>query len=674
MKNIYFLFLVVCTVSYRITCAQTDSLVNRSPDIHIIELKEVIIGSVQKQNTDRLLQFYKANSSATLEDILSRLPEMNLIRRGPYGMEPSIRSFSGGQLNVLVDGMRIHGACTDKMDPVTIYIEPINLQSLQVQTGNKGFVNGSATGGTLNMKMAEPEFTQNNTLSGIFNSGYQTAAKAIYESALLNYASGRWAFRVSGTYRNNQDYRAGGGDIISFSQFRKTNYSLSAKYQPDDNTYIKADMLADDGWNIGYPALPMDVGYAQARIAAVTIHQKRGPWQLYNWETKVYGNYIQHNMDDTHRPSVAVHMDMPGVSHTIGAYSSGTIQLPKKQNIVLRADASSTYLKASMTMYQQNQPPMYMLTWPDNTRNQYGISASLYLPIDSSLSMQINSRADVISYHLVSTQSKDQVSILGNSSGRMDFLKNISIQVSKKISKKISHAMSAGFSEREPTASELYGFYLFNSHDGYDYIGNPSLKKENTLQADYSINFRTIKNTIQFHAFYSQIFHYILGSRENSLSAMTIDANGVKSFSNVSRAFITGAEATAMLKVFTKTDLISTVRYTYGRLTNSRPLPYIAPLKNITSLRYQSNRYSVQLEYEAAAAQNRINEDAGERNTSGYILLHLRGSYDFLLWQKQVSLQSGIENILDKNYREHLDWGNIPRQGRNLYIQLKFSF
>lgn len=670
MKKVIFILLYSIGF-FSIAFSQTDS----SADNHVVELKEVIVGSVQKHVNDHLLQFYKANNAATLEDIISRIPEMNLVRRGAYGMEPVIRCFNGGQVNVMVDGMRMYGACTDKMDPVTIYIEPINLQNLQVQTGNKGFVNGSSIGGTLNMKMAEPEFLQNKKLSGTINSGYQTSAKGLYESAALNYSTGKWAFRISGTYRNSQNYRAGGGENISFSQFRKTNYSMSAKYEPDNNTYIKTDLLADDGWNIGYPALPMDVGYAAARIAALTIHKKVWLHRFYNWETKVYGNYVQHYMDDTHRPSVPMHMDMPGVSHTIGAYSTGTLQLWKKQSIIIKADASSTYLKASMTMYQSGQLPMYMLTWPDNNKSQYGIGASWQIPLDSTLNLQINSRADFISYHLISEEAKDQVSIFGYSAdGRADILKNLSVNASKKLNNKFNAAASLAYTEREPTASELYGFYLFNSHDGYDYIGNPELKKENALQGDITVIYQDNKSKIQLTGFYSRLFIYIFSTKENSFSAMTIGANGVKTYGTISNVSVTGAEATFMLKPFAKTDLVSTIKYTYGKTADNKPLPYIPPFKNVTSLRYQSTRFSLQIEYEAAAEQNRASTDAGEMTTPGYILLNLRGGYGFIIWRKQINLQTGIENILDKNYREHLDWGNIPRPGRNIYVQLKMSF
>ena len=159
-----------------------------------IELREIQVITKERTDRQRMLHFYRTNPSSTLEDILARLPELTLIRRGTYGMEPAIRSLSGGQINVLVDGMRIHGACTDKMDPATIYIEPLNLDQLQIQTGTQGFVNGSSTGGTVNLITAAPSCHTDKKLNGSITSGYQTAAKSIHEALQLNYSTGQWSF------------------------------------------------------------------------------------------------------------------------------------------------------------------------------------------------------------------------------------------------------------------------------------------------------------------------------------------------------------------------------------------------------------------------------------------------------------------------------------------------
>jgi hypothetical protein len=42
-------------------------------------------------------------------------------------------------------------------------------------------------------------------------------------------------------------------------------------YLVNEKTTLKTDILLDDGWNIGYPSLPMDVGYAEARIFSISL-------------------------------------------------------------------------------------------------------------------------------------------------------------------------------------------------------------------------------------------------------------------------------------------------------------------------------------------------------------------------------------------------------------------
>ena len=65
----------------------------------------------------------------------------------------------------------------------------------------------------------------------------------------------------------------------------------------------------------------MDVSLAKALIASVKYEHLPVSKTIENWETKFYYNTITHIMDDTKRPNVAIHMDMPGWSDTFGMYS-----------------------------------------------------------------------------------------------------------------------------------------------------------------------------------------------------------------------------------------------------------------------------------------------------------------------------------------------------------------
>lgn len=645
-----------------------------SDSIPEVQLEEVKVYGLTKNTNQQLLHYYTANQAATTEDILARLPELNMIRRSSYGMEPVIRTYSSGQSGLLIDGMRIHGACTDKMDPASIYVEPQNLQSVQIQTGH-GFQSGSVIGGTVNMKLAEAQFDDSRKWSGSVSSGYQSAANAWYETGKLNYSGNRLAVMTNISWRKAGNYRSGRGTVVPYSQYEKLNYGITALYKLNKNWIAKADVLLDDGWNIGYPALPMDVGYAGARIAALSWRNtsRMGKWQ--QTEFKIYANSIRHFMDDSHRINVPMHMDMPGESRTYGGYASSKLVLNRSTQLDIKADWSSTFLKASMTMYQQGQQPMYMLTWPDNNTLQSGLGAVFSKRIDSASVFTISARADVFSKSLTTQMGKDQLSVLNNPVNNINrVLKNIAVEYNYRFSEQLKLKTILSYSERMPTSSELYGFYLFNAFDGYDYIGNTLLKPENALKAEANISGRSGIFQYGLTGYVSRINQYIMGIYQPGLSTMTIGANGVKQHVNLPYAMIAGAEASLIVQPDHSLWFINTTRYSYGEDQLHQPLPMIPPVRNTSSLRKMIGPCAVQAELELATAQNRVSNKAVERKTAAYAIAHLRLMYSGSLAGNLFRIDGGMENLFDQAYREHLDWGGIPRPGRNVYLQFTFQF
>lgn len=642
--------------------------------VRTVMLQEVQVATRQKSQQQSLYHFFSANKAATTEDILSRLPELSLIRRGSYGMEPVIRSYNSGQINLLLDGMRIHGACTDKMDPASIYIEPLNLSSIEVRTNGSSSLSGASVGGSINMKLAEASCHGEARFTGTASSAFHSAAQAFYQSLNLNYAAAKWGLRATGTYRKSNDYKDGSGKTVPFSQYEKVNYSLHGKRMLNENTYLKVDLLADNGWNIGYPALPMDVGYANARIGSVSIVTENSSSRWKKIEAKLYANKIKHTMDDTHRPAVPMHMDMPGESATAGFYAEGKRGNGHKQ-LTLRADASATSLKASMTMYQTGQPPMYMLTWPDNRQIQSGLAAQYALRLDSLSQLQLNARADFSMFSLTSQTGKDQLEVFGyTGADNPFFIPSFSVQLVRKLGSRLKGTLSLGMNGRTPTASELFGFYLFSQFDGFDYIGNTRLKQEVAQQAELTLARQAPKWKVQATGYASRVNHYILGRHEPSLSVMTLGAKGVKQYENIDHALLAGAEGSVVYNLLPQTQIVSTLKYAYGQDDKGRALPLIAPLRNISSVRHYFSRLWLQAEVELAAAQNRVSIVAKERPTGAFSLYHFRMGYQAksksVIWQ----LNAGVENIFNAYYREHLDWGNIARPGRNFYLQASIGF
>ncbi|MBL7932638.1 MAG: TonB-dependent receptor plug domain-containing protein, partial [Bacteroidia bacterium] len=159
-----------------------------------VELGEVCIMENADQD-NQAFNFYKSSKLANTEDILSRMEGVNLIKRGAYGLEPALRNYSSGQTNITIDGMRIYGACTDKMDPVSIYIEPVNLESIQVAHGSAGALNGSTIGGQVNFNLKDPPNSCHKKVMGQVSQSYASVNNAYNTTASLQQTINKFSYR-----------------------------------------------------------------------------------------------------------------------------------------------------------------------------------------------------------------------------------------------------------------------------------------------------------------------------------------------------------------------------------------------------------------------------------------------------------------------------------------------
>ncbi|MDW3209247.1 MAG: TonB-dependent receptor plug domain-containing protein [Reichenbachiella sp.] len=649
---------------------QSDSYIGMEVWLDDLELSEA-----RHIDESAAYGFYKNNPLNSTEEVLSRLPGMSMIRRGNYAWEPTINGLSSGQVNVAIDGMRMFGACTDKMDPVSSYVEPNNLESIVIEKGGAGSAHGSTVGGAVDFKLKRPRFNQ--AWSGSLNSRYETVSNGMSQSASLSYGTEKLAIRMNGSYRNYQDYTDGEGDEVYHSGYKKLNYSLSGAYRLKGNNLINFDFLIDDARDIGYPGLPMDVAFAKAKIGAVSYTM----FEPLNWltevEFKAYANTVDHLMDDSKRMDIPVRMDMPGETKTYGGYAQASAV---RGNHIIQAklDGYATNAYAEMTMFIPNERDMFMLTWPDVDRKDVGLFVSDQWQTTEKLTTEISMRGEQAFTQMNSEMGKGQFAVFGY--GEEDFqvnhfVLNTGVSLNYSWSSAFSTKIGGSYGERLPSVSEMYGFYLYNNFDGYDYIGNPEIKKESSYQLTGSINYQPVEkleiNVSGFHYWFND---YIIGYVDESLDAMTIGAKGVKVYENVDGVTFSGFDAQVLYQASKHLQLLYAVKATYATDGEGTPLPLIPPLKNNLTVVGQIKGFKLQADGEWSMAQNQISENTGEIATPAYQLIHLRASKDWDMEKVKLGLSLGVENVLDESYREHLDWGGVLRPGRNFYASLKVGF
>jgi iron complex outermembrane receptor protein len=616
-----------------------------------------------------------SNRFSSADALLQKNERITLMRRGNFALEPVLNGMASDRLNITIDGMHVFGACTDKMDPVTSYVEPNNMKSIAVQHGSSGSMFGSSLGGSVNMETNGATINPEKPISGEVGAGFQSAALGASGLFSINYSRKRWAVMANAVYRKFQSYRSGGGDMVQFSQFEKWNGALSLKYMPTDRDIVRVDVLLDEAYNVGYPALPMDVLWAKARIFGMTYQHYPSNGMVNRIETKVYGNYVQHAMDDTQRPNVAIHMDMPGSTKTFGGYVDARLNATI-HSITARVDGYHTNARAEMTMYVDNDAPMFMLTWPDVDKLSVGLFVQDNIRFNAKRNLGVSARLEYINTVVIDDFGVRQASVFGQdvSVPNQRWLKNATLSYQEHLSHGPTLHLSVGYAERAPSVTEQYGFYIFNAYDGYDHIGNRDVLTEKAVQVDGGMRLKQGKWTLHVSGFYYHLMDYILAASDSTLDAMTIGANGVKMAQNLPTALMAGASMHCTYTPIRAIELSTSASYTFGGTYNGTPLPLIPPFRNVTGIKWVLKRGFVQLECESAAPQTRTSPAFGERTTPAYATLNLRAGYTFSFGRYGLTINAGIENLLDTKYRTHLDWGGIPRPGINGFTNVSLTF
>ncbi len=666
-------FLLGITLSASGQATESDSATVPAEIAWEIQLDEVQVHE-EADSYNAALRFFKTDPLSSSDEVVERLPGMWGIRRGGYAFEPVMRGLSAGQITITIDEMRMLGACTDKMDPITSYVEPNNLKQVAVSPGAGGCHSGSTVGGNFDLQINQPGFDAEDPWSGSFGTRILSASRRFESLFSTSFYDGKkFGLRASATYRTADDYQAGGGKLIAFSGYNKVNYSMSGSWQPSPNEQWNLSFIGDNAWDVGYAALPMDVALARAYISGLSYDRWYHGQFVNQVSAKMYYNQVNHEMDDSNR-DVVIRMDMPGYTKTAGAFVKTAFA---RGNLTgnMKLDYYTTFAHADMTMYADESPPMYMLTWPDIRRNVIGLQ--------NQSSWQLGDKTRVgggvrLEGNLVSIQSslgEQQLSVFGfGPANKGEVLVNADIHVNRSLSRKLDLELKAAFGQRMPNESEQYGFYLFNAYDGYDYIGRPDLRSEQSGQAEATLKFITSAVSLSLTGYYYRFNRYIMGLVDESLSPMTLGANGVKVYENLDFASLTGMEASIEWALGHLT-ILNLSKFAYGSTVGHKPLPLIPPFKNNLNLNYRiKGPWHIIAELENATAQNRINSDFGEDATPAYAVMNLMVTSGFDMRRCTITINAGCENITDAHYYEHLDWGDLPRIGRNFTLSLVVGF
>jgi iron complex outermembrane receptor protein len=631
-----------------------------------VVLEEAVIAKDRTQSDSMKASGYKRSTDEMLNSNIG----ISLINRAGAGNEIQWRGVSSDRLDISINGIRLAEACTDKMDPVNSYVNSFIVAS--IQTENVQNPAGSGNSGRIDLELISPSLMKPFVkVRGIQQ--YESASSGLITHLGIEKGNEGVSMLFAGGITHHDNYKIGGGSELAFSQYHNAYLYHSAKVKIGKSGELITRFLYNRSWDLGFAALPMDVSLAEASLASIDYQHRWKKASLGKTDFKIYHSVINHVMNDSKRPDVVMHMDMPGKSSTSGFTIDHSMMIARRKFKSSFA-ATRTYQYADMTMYGNENDAMFMLTWPGVNNNQYGLSSSYSIYANEKRRFVLTGGGNI--NHL---EVKDPLGALQwtvfvprEKLNQVKSRYNVAVEHSWFITKNVAYQLELGRQTRIPTASELFGFYLFNRNDGFDYIGNPNLTNESRNFGEFKVNWKKNQHWLRAALFGMLYKNYILGINKQLYSAMTPGAFGVRQYENIGDASIIGFETEWQYRPSAKWKSIQKLTYKYARsLEMKEALPLISPLYFQSHWSINQNGHHLGATLDVFARQNQVSKYFSENETPGYLLggIHYRKN----IWKnesKSLEFSTNISNIFDVNYHSHTSWNDIPSRGRNITMRL----
>ena len=271
---------------------------------------------------------------------------------------------------------------------------------------------------------------------------------------------------------------------------------------------------------------------------------------------------------------------------------------------------------------------------------------------------------------------------------------DIALSTKTQLTEPLSVYFGLGIKSRAPSYQARYLWTPMEATgglaDGHTYIGNINLESERAYQADLGFTWQDRDFMIAPHIFYQNIDDYIQGtpmgiadmSAKMMASMMANDDNPLK-YTNVD-AKLYGADVNWYYNLNSNFQLSGIVSYVKGeRRDISDNLYRIAPLNGQISFSYHNENLISNLTLVAVASQDDISVTNTEKATTGYGLVNIDMEY---FVNSELTLRGGIDNLLDREYQNHLGGYNrvknvetpvmsrLPSEGLSAWVEATYSF
>jgi iron complex outermembrane receptor protein len=625
-----------------------DSLLIRVTEGQSVEAARLSAAAVQSEPVQRL------SGSASV----------SLSRMGGRGLDPVIRGQNEERVDVLLDGMRVEGACPSRMDPPASRLSTSLAPVLEVRTSNRTLRWGPIAGGQVVATTAAPEFSGDHLTTGHLTVGGADNGDGKLVNGSVAVGSKASYLRMAAGYDEANDYEDGDGNKVR-SSYENAEGRVDAAWTADNGLYIKGLVSRQEERDVKFPGRGMDAPKTDTDLYRLEIGAPvaEGSWSLMAWQADV-----DHVMDNFSLREAAMRMQTDSQTRTQGArlVLDQTINFTK--DIAIGLDVESNEWDATLFNGMNLDNPASLM-WPGVERDRVGVFVEAFHRIRVNTRLGAGIRYDRV--EMDATRAGDSFRMMPGAPMTMTpamlYMSAYGVTDTKADDNNVSGFITgewrlspantleatASRSVRSPSVNERY---VAQRTMRGSWIGNPDLETEKHNKLEVSLSGRDGNWSWRPAVWVDQVEDYVyrfdtrnpdgtVDTRYANIDARLLGVEGLVGWSN-------GTWSTS--------SKLASVR---GENRDAdKALPRIPPVQFIQTLGWQHQGHTIEAEWQLARRQDRVDLEAGlDPSTSpGYGVINLSGTHPLMA---NLSFTWALDNLFDNTWAYHVSKDNLADSG-----------
>ncbi|MCA9059914.1 MAG: TonB-dependent receptor [Planctomycetaceae bacterium] len=528
-----------------------------------------------------------------------------------------------------------------------------------------------------------------------------------------------WGYRVSYGIRSGSDYQTGAGTEIPAS-YKSRDLFVAFGWDVSPTEHYEFNYLRLDQTDVEFPGLVYDINYLVTdgfELKYVNTAPELGD----RLDSEVWLNATRFEGDTLKSGkarqipnlSTILYSPIPGDGYAITNVAGKSMGYRTELTFGEVGDTQMT-IGSDLTHVRQKLNDIEPLIPDPNDNNfpippSYSVDTGLFweglVPVNESLVLSTGSRVDLIAFNADNEVAGVPITIADNldtdSLQREMFLWSGFVSAEYKLDESWSATLGTGYAQRPPTLTELYtnDSFIGSLQRGLTALeGDPQLKPERLKQIDVGLTGNYDDVRLGAHGYFSWIDDMIT----YDLLSPAGGAGGVGGFAqsaqfvNTKKAILAGFETYGEADLAPWLTSFGTLSYIEGRDLsrdaasrfgmggrsgilgrNHEPLPGISPLESRVGLRLHdaasAGNWGLETSARIVDNQDRIASSLEEIATPGFT------TYDVRFFKRKDAwlLTTGVENLTNKYYREHLDYRTgrgVYRPGVNFYAGVEVTY